>query len=214
MDCLFFNYTSKIFIHCRLCYSGELSKLGKRHDNDAVNFRDIHIIPTSAEIFCKRNPFLPSSLSYAPHFLSAGPKRFLDIQFRLLREYMLRPLRDGLYNFVAGLSENEQQMTKLINKSGRFKYDKGKINGDLNVYSNVRFKNIKVDKNRGFSVQVGFKPPKAGKSNKQRKVYWERSKKLLNGSLICVLWSPKDKSIRNSTNGYTLYFGGEYVKQI
>ncbi|CAG8650222.1 4167_t:CDS:2, partial [Paraglomus brasilianum] len=140
----------------------------------------------------------------------AGPKRFLDIQFRLLREDMLRPLRDGLYNFVAGLSDNEQQMAKLINKSGRFKYDKGKINGDLNVYSNVRFKNIKVDKNRGFSVRVGFKPPKAGKSNKQRKIYWERSKKLLNGSLICVLWAPnldEDKSVKNSTNGYTLYFG-------
>ncbi|CAG8673632.1 957_t:CDS:2, partial [Paraglomus brasilianum] len=60
---------------------GELSKLGKRHDNDAVNFQDIHIVPTSAEIFCKRSPFLPSSHSYAPHFLSAGPKRFLDIQF-------------------------------------------------------------------------------------------------------------------------------------
>jgi len=84
----------------------------------------------------------------------------------------------------------------------------------LNVYSNVRFRHIKVDKRRGFLVQVGFNPPNAGKSRKQRKDYWEKSKKLLNGSLICVLWASNldnDKSIRNSTNDYTLYFGGEQI---
>ncbi|PKY53845.1 hypothetical protein RhiirA4_409398, partial [Rhizophagus irregularis] len=48
---------------------GELSKYGKRHDNDFSEISKISIIPTKEEILCERPPFLPSSLRYASHFL-------------------------------------------------------------------------------------------------------------------------------------------------
>ena len=193
-------------------FLGELSKHGKRHDNDAVNFQEIRVVPTADEILCKRNPFLPSTLPTTPHFLEPGPDRLLDTQFRLVREDMLNPLRIGLHDFLAGLDKDKAQIAKLLDKGGRFKSDKGnRSGGDLNVYTNVKFKEIQVNKNRGFLVRVGFKQPKAIKTKEQRQFYWERSRKLMHGSLICVLWAndyEEDQEITSSKNAFSLYFGG------
>ncbi len=84
---------------------GELSKNGKRHDNDFEDISKISIIPTEEEILCERSPFLPSVLPDAPHFLPDGAARLLDTQFRLLRENILNPIHEGIQNFLAALSK-------------------------------------------------------------------------------------------------------------
>ncbi|POG65784.1 hypothetical protein GLOIN_2v1663173, partial [Rhizophagus irregularis DAOM 181602=DAOM 197198] len=139
---------------------GELSKNGKRHDNDFEEVSNILIIPTNKEILCDRSPFLPSTLHNSLHFLPDGPARLLDTQFRLLREDLLNPIRGGLSNLLTALlqeyhsSTNDIKLSKELKKiqdgGGRFSYNNGvNENGDLQVYTNIRFANIICDKRKG-----------------------------------------------------------------
>ncbi|PGH11549.1 hypothetical protein AJ79_04807 [Helicocarpus griseus UAMH5409] len=72
-------------------------RAGGRHDNDFVDIRQISILPTPDEIASKDPPFLRRAIDvfdYDPEF-----SRFavhMDNQFRLLREDMLRDLREEL----------------------------------------------------------------------------------------------------------------------
>jgi hypothetical protein len=60
---------------------------GPRHDNDFTDHEQIRIVPTSDELKCRLDPFLPGNFYEAPHPLPAGSmERLLDVQFRLLRE--------------------------------------------------------------------------------------------------------------------------------
>ena len=59
---------------------GDLSKYGRRHNNDFVEISRISVIPTREEILCDRRPFLPSTLPDAQHFLPDGVNRLLDTQ--------------------------------------------------------------------------------------------------------------------------------------
>lgn len=73
----------------RITYDGpgELSREGKRHDNDFIDIQDIRIAPTREELLSRAIPFLPANIYDAPHPLPQDSmERILDIQFRLLRE--------------------------------------------------------------------------------------------------------------------------------
>ena len=66
---------------------GHLRPEGPRHDNDYANIVQIRICPTSEELMCPISPYLPVTVTGAPHHLPAGSmERHLDVQFRLLRE--------------------------------------------------------------------------------------------------------------------------------
>ncbi|CAB4491510.1 P-loop containing nucleoside triphosphate hydrolase protein [Rhizophagus irregularis] len=193
---------------------GELSKYGPRHDNDFLEISKIAVIPTKDEILASREPSLPSFMLDHPDFLPDGISRLLDMQFRLLREDMLNPIRLGISRFLIDLDKDKSKVKKLREEGGRFRYDKGDISGDLNVYANIRFVSINVHKYRGFISRVAFTPPKirSAKDEKYRLQYWERSRKLMNGSLICVLWQNENgNSLNNNetnpTPTYSLYFG-------
>ncbi|CAB4484431.1 unnamed protein product [Rhizophagus irregularis] len=212
---------------------GELSKNGKRHDNDFEEVSNILIIPTNKEILCDRSPFLPSTLHNSLHFLPDGPARLLDTQFRLLREDLLNPIRGGLSNLLTALlqeyhsSTNDIKLSKELKKiqdgGGRFSYNNGvNENGDLQVYTNIRFANIICDKRKGFACTIRFTPPRiSAKNARGRREYWERSKRLLTGSLITLILpnpNPKKVDSDDSTNNnintsisnfdfYSLYFG-------
>ncbi|PKY21705.1 hypothetical protein RhiirB3_525223 [Rhizophagus irregularis] len=202
---------------------GELSKYGKRHDNDFVEISKISIIPTKEEILCERLPFLPSSLRYALHFLPDGPARLLDTQFRLLREDLLNPIRGGLSNFLVALlqehtyPDNDVKLSKELKKiqeeGGKFSYNDGtNENGDLQVYTNVQFVNITCDRRKGYACTVSFTPPKIrAKGVRARREYWEKNKRLLTGSLVTlILPNPNPQSRSSSISDsdlYLLYFG-------
>ncbi|GBC05064.1 hypothetical protein RclHR1_00600027 [Rhizophagus clarus] len=204
---------------------GELSKHGKRHDNDFVEISEISIIPTNEEILCERPPFLPSSLRDSLHFLPDGAARLLDTQFRLLREDLLNPIRGGLSNLLAALSQEytssnsdvklSKEFKKIQDEGGRFSYNNGDENGDLQVYTNIQFVNITCDKRKGLACTIRFTPPKIDAKDKLgRKVFWEKSKRLLYSSLvILILPNPNSKKVNlnttsiNNSNSYSLYFG-------
>src|SRR6266542_406234 len=110
---------------------GELSKYGKRHDNDFKEISKISIIPTKEEILCDRMPFLPSSLPDAPHFLPDGAAKLLDTQFRLLREDMLNPIRESISSLVTMLSKNWNISFNSFYDNKFSSNMKPKINSDL-----------------------------------------------------------------------------------
>ncbi|CAG8508580.1 12330_t:CDS:10 [Dentiscutata erythropus] len=194
---------------------GELSKNGPRHDNDFSEISKISIIPTKNEILCDRYPFLPTTnMDDALHHLPKGAERLLDTQFRLLREDMMCPIRLGIENFIKFISEsakNHAKIKRLQEHGGRHKYEdkEGMEGGDLNVYANVHFSDIKFNQRQGFSCQMSFTQPPMRRhsgSKQDRLQYWKKSGKLMNGSLVCLLW-PSGNNSPNSGLQFSLFFG-------
>lgn len=69
---------------------GRFLQGGPRHDNDQENISDIRIAPTHLELVSTQKPYLPATVVGAPHHLSDGTmEKWLDIQFRLLREELM-----------------------------------------------------------------------------------------------------------------------------
>jgi hypothetical protein len=77
-------------------FDGEAGGPGGRHDNDAVNFREISILPTADELASVEKPFLrlAGALEEAEEEERLGVH--LDSQFRLLREELLVDMREEL----------------------------------------------------------------------------------------------------------------------
>ncbi|CAG8498535.1 6255_t:CDS:10, partial [Acaulospora morrowiae] len=189
---------------------GELSPNGKRHDNDFSEISKISIIPTREETLCERDPFLPAiNEDDDTHHLPKGISRLLDRQFRLLREDMLNAFRLSINSFITFLSEadeNDAQIQRLKTQGGRYG-----DNRDLNVYTNVEFSEIVVDKHKGFSCRIAFTPPISKQTAGERKAYWGKVKRLMHGNLVCLLW-PNENAYDNgnktiSAKDYSLYFG-------
>ncbi|KAJ3035349.1 hypothetical protein HDV00_004049 [Rhizophlyctis rosea] len=171
---------------------GDLSELGPRHANDKVDFTEIDIVPIMEEILSPRGPFLPTrSSTAAPHFLPHGAKRYMDTHFRLLREDMVHPIREGLLSFLRALNISSVRVSNLV-KDGKFTSRKSDVSG-LTVYSGVRisgFSALRVDKRFGVVLDVTFTPmpyPREFREQKGRMEFWKRSKRLKFGSLVCVL---------------------------
>jgi hypothetical protein len=69
---------------------------GGRHDNDFAQIRKISILPTPDELVSK-NPYLPRAIDMENSSnLPEGFASYIDGQFRLLREDMLRDLREEI----------------------------------------------------------------------------------------------------------------------
>ncbi|PKC57922.1 hypothetical protein RhiirA1_541364 [Rhizophagus irregularis] len=201
----------------------------KRHNNDFDDISKISIIPTEEEILCDQHPYLPS-LFDERHSLPNGAAKLLDRQFRLLREDMLNPIRGVISNFLSLLSRNyyfslnnngrlSNELMGVLDK-GKFTYNNSKNdindNGDLQVYANIEFINIGCDK-RGLFCTLKFTPKHNSTSLRQRRIYWQNSRKLLSGNLVALLLpNPNFKQSPSDINGnipmndselYSIYFG-------
>jgi hypothetical protein len=77
-------------------FDGDAGGPGGRHDNDAVNFREIAILPTADELASVEKPFLrfAGAMEEAEEEERLGVH--LDSQFRLLREELLVDMREEL----------------------------------------------------------------------------------------------------------------------
>jgi hypothetical protein len=69
---------------------------GGRHSNDYVDFRQISIVPTVDELSPSQIPFLPRVDRVETFLAEDKQTQLLDRQFRLLREDMIRSVRDAL----------------------------------------------------------------------------------------------------------------------
>ena len=93
-------------------------------------------------------------------------EHYLDVQFRLLREDFVRPLREGI--------------AKLLERIGSARI--GALQ-DIRVYKDVQLL-YPVCTSNGLQYKVKFD------NTNLRKVRWENSKRLIFGSLMCL---SKDK---------------------
>ena len=121
------------------------------------NFREIEVLPQASE-FGKgsERPFLRPVIIKDSY---QNWDHYLDVQFRLLREDFMSPLRDGIHEF---LTQNER------NKSVHL-YFAAKILEPICLYSGIGF-NVKFDIN----------------ASRLNRVRWEHSRRLIFGSLLCM----------------------------
>ncbi|KIJ18720.1 hypothetical protein PAXINDRAFT_97469 [Paxillus involutus ATCC 200175] len=186
-------------LHASYDPPGELRPEGPRHDNDLLDIADIRVAPTHEELMCRIPPFLPASLFAAPHHAPPeSMQRLLDIQFRLLREELMAPLRRAVQLVHDDLKVPNRAKTKLgeILQKGGGKYH-GLADSQesvmFNVYPGVVFNSLVPD-NRGLSVGLSVQTPPGSASSQQaraRVAFWEGmgSKRLAQGGLIALVWA-------------------------
>lgn len=152
-----------------------------RHDNDRVDITKIRIIPTEDEIRSDCPTFLPSTDLNQPHFLTDGVERHLDTQFRLLRHDVFGEMSDVLGGAIVAV-ENDP----AVLENPKFKL------GNVRAYSypKARVTYISCDKRRGLEAQLSFLQPFGArkKSPAERRKWWEASKRLEEGILLCFLF--------------------------
>ena len=130
--------------------------------NPPEDFRWLSVVPTQEDILSEGRPFLrrnkiDGSYNDAEHYL--------DVQFRLLREDFVRPLREGI--------------AQLLERMGSTRIGALQSLQDIRVYSNVRLL-YPVCTSNGIRYRIKFD------NSRLRHVSWENSKRLIFGSLICL----------------------------
>ena len=135
------------------------------------NFRSLSIVPDAADLLCSK-PFLRKNIIDGKF---NDLEHYLDVQFRLLREDFVMPLRRGIRQMR---NESDSSMpTKSTDRPKRTK--------DVSVYHEVTIlRQVFNDNGRVYRL-------KFDQSHRSvRNVRWERSSRLKFGSLVCL--SPDD----------------------
>ena len=131
----------------------------RRNPTDS-NFRHLSVIPTLCDISIDQSGSLrKNKIKGRYHDI----EHYLDVQFQLLREDFLRPLRDGIKHYR---EHNNRSYPNNLNQDVRI-YDNVKILRPICTSSGVRYK-IRFDTRKFVDVQ------------------WENSKRLIFGSLLCL----------------------------
>uniref|UniRef100_T1J9V5 NF-X1-type domain-containing protein n=1 Tax=Strigamia maritima TaxID=126957 RepID=T1J9V5_STRMM len=121
------------------------------------NYRDIGIIPAIGELQTNQLPFLRENIVEGPY---NDVDHYLDVQYRLLREDFVAPLRAGISEFIAGNNANKRHQ-------------------DIRLYRGVRI--IESTYNRsGVLYVLQFNVEYF------RNINWKVSKRLIFGSLLCL----------------------------
>ncbi|KIO17985.1 hypothetical protein M407DRAFT_32351 [Tulasnella calospora MUT 4182] len=185
-----------------------------RHDNDKADVSKIEVVPTHAELTCAVGPYLPANLPGARHHLpGSSMDRLVDIQFRLLREELIAPIRSSLLNVLHDLEQPSKTKTQLdvifAKYGGLYKANQSGWDSVMfSIYTGVNFKNIECDGKRGLAVNITFDTPQGRASDPspvKRAMYWESvgKRRLMQGGLLGLLWIPPS----SSTQGVRFYLG-------
>ena len=122
------------------------------------DFKTLSIFPTASD-FENKEVFLRKNLIGSPY---KDLDTYLDVQFRLIREDFLRPLREGILEYKHCL----QTGTKLKSKDVKI-YEKTKI-----LYPDITQSGLT------YRIQFSLRALKS--------VRWANSKRLIYGSLVCL----------------------------
>ena len=131
-----------------------IDKAGQKPPND---FRDIPICPTNKEITSHQRPFLRKNILKGRY---EDAEHYLDVQFRLLREDFLEPLREGIHEIVRNVPRKQRNQL-------------------MKQYQGARIVEKKFTKS-GIIYQVQFD---VSRFDTKR---WANSKRLLFGSFLCL----------------------------
>ena len=131
------------------------------------NFRQLSVIPHSADLNIQCKPFLRVNVVDGSY---KDLEHYLDVQFRLLREDFVIPLRDGIKQLRANYG-------RLVANSTRG----NKLAKDVHVYHNVTIL-YPVCNGKGMVYRIRFDR----EHGSMRHVKWEKTKRLKFGSLLCL----------------------------
>ncbi|XP_049446635.1 NFX1-type zinc finger-containing protein 1 isoform X2 [Epinephelus fuscoguttatus] len=145
------------------------SLLNHGRDNpgeEQQDFRTIPIYPTPEEFHQEHRPFLRPNLTSQSY---TNTHLYLDTHFRLLREDFVRPLREGIQQFLWNQMDRGRGGNPL--KMKRF--------DDIRVYFDTKLVVPKCTyTGLAYVVQFDSQPLKF--------VRWQNSKRLIYGSLVCL----------------------------
>ncbi|KAJ6096169.1 hypothetical protein N7486_006915 [Penicillium sp. IBT 16267x] len=137
---------------------------GGRHNNDHGNICDIEIMPSYEEISSTRSEYLPVNDPGQWHL--DGLDGLLDRNFRLLREDTVGQLRDAIH--------------KTIDKPSK---------AQKRVYHGASIADCRFDWLAGLEIEIRIPQPAdlQGKASAERQAWWETSKRLQPGALVCLI---------------------------
>lgn len=145
------------------------------------NIKDIAIIPNIEELRLVSEPFLrPNKRAGAYN----DSDHYIDVQFRLLREDFVQPLRKGIRTFL-------KEKHEFISRKKRMPL------GEVRLYTEVTINQIVKERD-----SVVYKLQLAEYNFKR--IRWEKSKRLLIGSL--VLLTPTDNSFQLDNTHFGIVF--------
>ena len=126
------------------------------------NFRDIPIFPTVGDFNTDVKPYLRQNIASGGY---TGVDHYLDVQFRLLREDFIEPLRSGI---------KEYQLMKMAPPGQKSQRPK-----DIRIYHDVEIQYPMCSWD-GIVHRVHFD------HTKFQRVRWQATKRLIYGSLVCL----------------------------
>lgn len=145
-------------------FEGARRRANRPPPND---FRQVSIFPdVRADIHATAEPFLRKIVIKGAY---DDTEHYLDVQFRLLREDFIRPLRNGIREYMAVRDEDDR---------GRVPGRRRKLT-DVRVYHDVAILNP-VCTPGGIQHRIRFDVSRLGH------VRWRYSKRLIYGSLVCL----------------------------
>lgn len=109
-------------------------------------FRSIPICPDASDVLSTKRPYLPGNN------IKQGYKevdQYLDIQFRLLREDLIRPLREGIMEYVQLVKNNKTNDIIRIR--------------NVNIYKNVQLVSSNITRNGDLIHSAKFDMENLGK---------------------------------------------------
>ncbi|XP_063429947.1 NFX1-type zinc finger-containing protein 1-like [Mytilus trossulus] len=125
------------------------------------DFHEIPVFPEMHDIHVDIFPFLRKNKIFGGY---ENLQHYLDVQFRLLREDFIGPLRDGIQDYIAALKRPKE---------------KGNSPREIRVYTDVQLIST-VCNSSGLCRRVSFS------CQGFKRIRWESSKRLLFGSLVCL----------------------------
>ena len=125
------------------------------------NFREIPIFPITDDVHTNDKPFLRANKQKGKY---NDLEHYLDVQFRLLREDFMGPLRAGIREYL------EQ---KQHGQAGRKRFE------NIKVYFDVQLL-CPVCTPRGITYRMKFNVERL------KHIRWQSSKRLLYGGLVCL----------------------------
>ena len=120
------------------------------------DYRRLSVVPTVDDITSGKEPYLRPIKSEGKY---TDGKEYLDIQFRLLKEDLVGPLREGIGEITMGLSRGERKH-------------------DIKLYKGVRIISP-IFETRGTTHRIQFD------ATGLQHIIWEHSKLLIFGTLLC-----------------------------
>ena len=121
------------------------------------DFREMSTFPTADEIHNKEKAYLRPLIKVGSY---NDEEHYLDIQFRLLKEDVVSPLRDGVREIMTRMKREDQNIS-------------------LKVYNGVKLLWSRCTDD-GYISRLHFHTAKT------KRIPWKQSKRLKSGSLVCL----------------------------